>query len=113
MTVLPAAAQPEVVDFFTVDGMAIKYIAISGYGSIVPQHSHALDHSTFVAVGSLYAWKDGEYLGHYEAPCVLFIEAGTKHTFQTTAEKTIIACIHNLHGEQAIKILAEHELEFD
>ena len=98
------------VDFETADGIFIKTFRVPLAGTLIPQHSHLWDHTTLLATGAIEVWKGGTYDRQYLAPATIFIERGTKHTFKTLADATVLACIHNLHGEQAIAILAQHEL---
>lgn len=105
---LPAAQQPQLVEFHCADGIYIRQAEVPA-GAVVPQHSHAWAHSTCVAVGEFMAWKEGHYLGRFKAPAVIFIEAGVKHTF-LALERTVFYCMHNLHGEDAVRVLEEHEL---
>jgi quercetin dioxygenase-like cupin family protein len=105
-----AARQPYGVEINTADGVFIKQMVIPDHGTIVPQHSHQWDHTSMVASGSVAVWKGREFLGIFEAPTGIFIKAGIKHTFQSLEDNTIIYCIHNLHGEQAVRVLEEHDL---
>lgn len=104
--------QPSEIDFHMADGVFIKHIVIPAAGSIIPQHIHEYDHTTFLAKGSMHVWEDGVAKGRLDAPAGILIKAGVKHLFQTVADDTVILCIHNLHGEGAVKVMAEHELEF-
>lgn len=101
-------AQPPLVEFHTADGLYIRQIVLPQAGLLVPSHAHAWSHSTAVATGEVMAWKDGAFLGRFVAPAVMFIEAGAKHSF-LTIRPTILYCLHNLHGAEAVRILAEHE----
>lgn len=107
-----AIKQPQEIDFHMADGVFVKHIVIPAGGSIVPQHVHEYDHTSFLAKGAMYVWEDGVPQGRLDAPQGILIKAGVKHLFQTIEDDTVLLCIHNLHGEQAVKVLAEHELEF-
>lgn len=102
--------QPPVVEFHTVDGVFIKQMYIAKAGTLIPQHSHAWDHTSMLATGWVWVWADGVSLGEFKAPAAITIKAGVRHTFQSLAHDTMIYCIHNLHGEEAVKVLAEHNL---
>jgi quercetin dioxygenase-like cupin family protein len=97
------------VDFHYADGVFVKAITIERTGSLVPQHAHQYDHTSFVAAGEVMAWRDGEYVGRITAPSGLLIVKGAKHSFLTCQPNTVILCIHNLHGSGAVALLAEHE----
>lgn len=107
---LPSVEQPTGVEIYTTDGVFIKQMVIGRRGTVVPQHAHAWDHTSMLAFGSVAVWRDGIFDRVYEAPSAIFIRAGVKHTFHSLIDNTIIYCIHNLHGEQAVKILEEHQL---
>lgn len=98
------------IDFHFADGIFVKHIVIEKPGYMVPQHAHELDHVSFLATGSVRAWRDGKLLGEYHAPAGIFIEAGAKHAFLTLAPNTTLLCIHNLGSEKSVRVLAEHEL---
>jgi quercetin dioxygenase-like cupin family protein len=108
--VLPLDHQPYEVDVRTVDGVFVKQIVIERKGTVLPQHSHVWDHTSMIARGAVMVWKDGQPDDKYTAPCGIFIKACVKHTFLSLEDNTVIYCIHNLHGEDKIKILEEHEL---
>ena len=103
--------QPVQVDWMTADNIFIKQIHIKQKDAIVPQHSHRYDHTTAVVAGAILAWKDGEPLGRFDAPALIFIEAGAKHTFRTISENTVLWCCHNGMRPDVAAILAEHDLD--
>jgi quercetin dioxygenase-like cupin family protein len=92
------------------DGVLVNAYTFPERRTVVPQHAHALDHISYIAHGAAHAWVDGEYRGIHVGPCGLFIPAGVKHAFLTEQPGTVLLCIHNLHGEKAVRVLAEHEL---
>ena len=92
------------------DGVLVNSYTFPERLTVVPQHAHALDHTSYIAVGGVHAWVDGIYKGKHLAPAGIFIPAGVKHAFLTTEPGTVLLCIHNLHGDKAVKVLAEHEL---
>lgn len=105
---IPTSEQMPLVEFHTADGLYIRQIVLPEAGMLVPQHAHQHSHSTAVATGEIMAWKDGALIGRFVAPTVIFIEAGAKHSF-LTIRPTILYCLHNLHGEDMVRVLAEHE----
>lgn len=109
---VPLDEQPISVDTHTADGVFIKWVTVATAGSIIPQHAHVWDHTSFVSAGAIAAWADGVWLGVYQAPAGLFIKAGVKHTFQTLADDTILLCIHNALHPEVAAVLAEYQLEF-
>jgi quercetin dioxygenase-like cupin family protein len=107
---LPLEDQAVIVDTQTADGIFIKQITVPKKDSWAPQHAHVWDHSTLLTSGSMFVWKDGVLDRQYKAPAVIFIPAGVKHLFRTLEDNTVFFCIHNLHSEQAISVLEEHQI---
>jgi len=95
----------------SVDGIFIKQMLLSKKGLLVPQHVHKYDHHSMLATGSIRAWVDDNFIGDFKAPRPILIEANKRHTFMSLEDNTLIYCIHNLHGEDDVEILAEHHLE--
>lgn len=102
--------EPYGVEITTVDGVFIKQVIIPNAGTLLPQHAHVWDHTSMLARGAVYCWKDGQLDQQYEAPAAIFIKAGVKHLFQSLENNTIIYCIHNLHDADKIEILKEHNV---
>ncbi len=105
-----AAEQPEIVDFDTCDGVAIKVMRVQKALTFIPQHSHPYEHGWFLATGAVWLWLDGHLDKQYRAPCLINIHAGRKHLFQTLEDNTMWACIHNTARKEIIEILAEYQL---
>lgn len=97
----------------TADGIWIKQYVFPLAGMILPQHAHEHDHTTMLAAGAVFVWRDGVLDRKYEAPCALFIKAGVKHTMQTLKDNTIIYCVHNLHDRSMVSILEKHGLSWE
>ncbi len=112
-TITPVPIAQDGYEVHTADGVFIKQYVFPRAGMIAPQHAHVWDHLTMIARGAMFVWKDGVLDRKYEAPCGIFIAAGVKHTFQTIVDDTIIYCIHSLHGEDKVRILAEHNLTLE
>lgn len=108
MRLEPLADQPIQTDIRMVDGVFVKSIEIRQANTILPQHSHAYDHLSYVASGAVRAWADGDPLGDFVAPTGIVIKAGVKHLFQTLADATVILCIHNIRSAEAPELLEEH-----
>jgi quercetin dioxygenase-like cupin family protein len=107
----PLDKQPEQVEIHSTDGLYVRQIAVELAGTTLPQHSHVWDHLTMVARGSVHVWAGDDPVGkRYNAPTGIMIKAGVKHTFMTLDDDTVMYCIHNLMGEDAVKILEEHQL---
>lgn len=95
---------------FTAGGIFVKQMAIAKAGTAIPQHSHAYDHMSMLAAGSVRVWKDGVFDAEYTAPTGIFITAGVKHAFLSLEDNTVIYCVHKLHSDR-VEILEEHQFE--
>jgi hypothetical protein len=87
-----------------VDGAFIKEMRIPYSGTIVPQHSHAYDHISYVAKGKVLF--EGKMV---KAPTALMIPAGKKHMFQSLEDDCLILCIHNVSRTGSIEVLEENQ----
>jgi hypothetical protein len=93
-------------EYMAADGVFIKEMRLPKAGTLVPQHSHEYDHTSFLAKGSVLF--EGKEL---KAPTPIFIPAGKKHTFVSLEDDTLILCIHNVSHTGKIEIREEHTLE--
>lgn len=100
-----AQCQPWGAEHFAADGIFIKEMRIPKAGTIVPQHSHKYDHTSFVASGSVTF--EGQTI---EAPAALYIPAGKKHTFTSLVDDTLVLCIHNVGRTGGVEVREEHQL---
>lgn len=89
------------------DGVFIKQMYLKDAGTWIPQHAHAYDHTSMLAVGKIRAWAGDDFLGEFEAPTPIFIKAKVKHTFVSLEPNTLIYCIHR----SAPVIVAEHQFD--
>lgn len=99
-------SDPDEVNWTTADGVFVKSVHVRNAGSFMRQHAHTHDHTSVIASGSAFVWKDGKLDKRYQAPALIFIAAGVWHTFQTLEDDTTILCIHRLGNE----ILEKHGL---
>lgn len=102
--------QPTEVNILIVDDVFVKQITVKDRDTFMPQHSHKYDHISFIAAGAVQVWKNGSFLGNFEAPTGITIKAGVKHTFRTLAANTVILCIHNAARADYVAIEEEHQL---
>lgn len=84
-----AVCQPMGREYRTDNGIFIKEMDIAEAGTIIPQHSHAYEHVSYVAQGAVLF--DGR---EYVAPCAIRVPAHKKHTFQALQDDTLVLCIH-------------------
>ena len=97
--------QPYGAEYEAADGVWIKEMCIPKAGTIVPQHSHAYDHTSYLAKGSV------EVEGHtYHAPFPIYIKAGVMHTFLSLQDDTLVLCIHNVSRTGAVQVAAENSI---
>lgn len=101
---------PDDIEFRTIDGIFIKEMSIAKAGTVIPQHSHRFDHTSYLALGSARVWSDGMLVGDFDAPHPIFIRAGVKHTFLSLTDNMLVLCIHNLHGAQDVEIVEQNAL---
>lgn len=104
----PCAQPPDDIEF-TADGVFVKQMYIEKAGTLIPQHAHTYDHLSMLAAGRVRIWEAGVLVGDKTAPAAIFIKANVKHKFLSLDDKTVIYCIHKLHGP-SVEIAAEHQL---
>ncbi len=86
--------EPPNVEIHMADGIFIKQMWIRNALTFIPQHVHDFDHTSMLARGSVFLWKDGKLDRRYEAPTGILIKAGVRHMFLSLEDDTIIYCIH-------------------
>ncbi len=102
--------QLENIEFYIDGGLFVKQMSMPFTGTLVPQHSHAYDHVSMLALGSVRVWADNILVGDFTAPKPITIKAGVKHTFMSLEDDTLIYCIHRLDENNEVPILEEHQL---
>lgn len=105
-----APEQPHGIELHMADDVFIKQMVIPRAGTYVPQHSHAYDHTSMLAKGSIRVWEDGQLTGDFVAPTGIMIKRGVKHTFLSLEDGTIVYCIHNLSRADVVEVLEEHHI---
>lgn len=105
----PLIEQPHQVDIKMADDVFIKQIVVANPETYLPQHSHAYDHTSMIALGAVRVWEGGDCKGDFTAPCGLTIKACVKHMFMTLVPNTIIYCIHNVSRTGDVDLLDEHD----
>lgn len=103
--------QPPVVEIKLCPGLFVKQMLLLYAGTVVPQHSHAYDHLSMLAVGAVHVWRDDVYLGRFDAPCGILIEKRAKHAFMSIKDGTIIYCIHRVGPDGEPEVIEEHHFE--
>jgi len=105
-----AQCQPYGDEYLAADGVFIKEMRIPKSGTIVPQHSHEYDHTSFLAQGRISARADGVDIGEFVAPTPIFVKAGVKHSFLSLEDNTLVLCIHNVSRTGAVEVREEHQI---
>lgn len=94
----PVAAKNEIDQIDSVEialcGVFVKQYRIPKAGYVIEQHVHPYDHVTAISAGTVDAWRDGVYIGRFEAPRLIEIKAGMLHKFQTVSTGVVLLCIH-------------------
>lgn len=96
--------QPYGNEYMAADGVFIKEMTIPFAGTMVPQHSHEYDHTSFLARGSVLC--NGK---QYRAPCPIYIPAKQKHSFLSLVDDTLVLCIHNTMRTGKVEVHEEHQ----
>ena len=104
------AEQPIISDLHMSDGTFVKSMLVQKAGTHIPQHSHAVSHTSFIATGAVRVWQDGKLLGDFTAPAGVLIEAKTKHLFLALQDNTTVLCIHRA---DLLEVLDEHQLDIE
>ena len=102
--------QPLSVEMKFADGIFVKSIHVHEAGTSVPQHSHAYDHLSLLAAGTISVREDGVWVGEHSAPHILVIKAGVKHLFTALTDGVVIFCVHNTSRAEVVEVLDEHHL---
>jgi quercetin dioxygenase-like cupin family protein len=100
-----AECQPYGNEYTAADGVFIKEMCIPKAGTLVPQHSHEYDHTSFVAKGAVIC--EGIT---YRAPYPIYIRAGVKHMFESLEDDTMVLCIHNVSRTGSVEVREEHQI---
>jgi hypothetical protein len=111
MNVLPAEQQPASTDLRMANGVFCKTIVLQAAGIGVPQHVHEFPHVTVVVRGGIRAWRGNTRLGDFLAPVGITIAAHVKHTFVSLRPNTVLLCVHDIRGAEAVAIEAEHQID--
>jgi hypothetical protein len=108
---VPMDEQPFETAIHLSDGTFVKSFKVAKANTMLPQHSHAYSHTSYIATGAVKAWKEGVFLRDVTAPDGILIEAHAKHMFQTLADNTTILCIHSVAEGEDPEIEEEHHVE--
>lgn len=91
-------------EFTGADGVFFKEMRVPNAGTLIPQHSHAYDHTSYLVTGSVEV--DGK---RYDAPTPIYIPANQKHMFLTLVDDTFVLCVHNVSRTGSVEIAEEND----
>lgn len=94
-------------------GIYLKEMLSPDAGTIISQHTHAYDHISYLAAGAVRVWKDERWLGDFQAPAGIRIEAGLAHRFQTLVDGTLILCVHAVAEAEEPEIIRTNPLPLE
>ena len=81
----------------------IKHIHFGETGDVMPGHVHTFDHQTLLATGSVQVELDDVLRETvYQAPRILVISKGKRHTFRALEPNTTLYCVHALRKSNAV-----------
>lgn len=90
-------------EFTGADGVFFKEMRVPKAGTLIPQHSHVYDHTSYLVTGAV------EVEGvRYDAPAPIYIPAHKKHMFLTLVDDTFVLCVHNVSRTGAVQVAEEH-----
>lgn len=95
--------QPFGNEFTGADGVFFKEMRVRKAGTLIPQHSHTYDHTSYLVTGAVEV--DGV---RYDAPAPIYIPAHQKHMFLTLTDDTFVLCVHNVSRTGSVEIAAVH-----
>ena len=93
-------------------GCFLKSCIVADAGTLVPQHAHRYDHTSFIFAGRFRIWQDDRLLGDFAAPSAVKIPAGAKHRFLSLCDGAAFLCIHATDAAE-IEIVEEHHLALE
>lgn len=96
-------SQPFGKEYTAADGVFFKEMRVAKAGTLIPQHSHAYDHTSYLVAGAVEV--EGQ---RYDAPAPIYIPAGKKHMFLTLEDNTFVLCVHNVSRSGKVQVLEEH-----
>lgn len=99
-----AQCQPYGNEFTGADGVFFKEMRVPRAGTLIPQHSHAYDHTSYLVTGSVEV--EGK---RYDAPAPIYIPANRMHTFLTLVDDTFVLCVHNVSRTGSVEIREENQ----
>ena len=99
-------------DFKIVDNVFVKMHLFNNAGDTHEGHSHAFDHITLLATGSVNMVHDkGEEV--YKAPHLIVTPKGIKHQFTALEPNTVFCCIHAIREKDELDGIASPDITIE
>jgi len=99
-------------DFKIVDNVFVKMHLFNNVGDTHEGHTHAFDHITLLAYGSVKMVHDnGE--AEYKAPHLIVTPKGIKHQFTALEPNTVFACIHAIREQDDLDAIASPNISLE
>ncbi len=112
VTIIEKAPRRMDGDLKIVDNVFVKMNVLNGVGDKVEGHSHAFDHITLLAVGSVRMKHDnGEAV--YTAPCLIVTPKGITHQFTSLDDFSLLCCIHAIRDGDDLDDIAPQNITTD
>lgn len=87
------------LSFAVVSNVWCKQMHFKNAGDTMAGHSHAHDHMTLLAAGSVEVTVNGK-AQQFTAPQIIFIAKGSEHHLVATSDNTVAYCIHGLRDAE-------------
>lgn len=101
-----------VTDLKIVDNVFVKLHHFLNTGDTHRGHSHAFDHITLLASGSVKMVHDkGE--AEYKAPHLIVTPKGIKHQFTALEPNTVFCCIHAIRDKDELDGIASPDISIN
>jgi quercetin dioxygenase-like cupin family protein len=92
------APKPNVI-IASVGNVYTRMMVFEKVGDVMEGHSHTYDHPTLLAVGKVEVDYEGATT-IFEAPTVIYIQAGIAHKLTALENNTVAFCIHALRDNE-------------
>ena len=99
-------------DLKIVDNVFVKMHLFNHEGDTHEGHTHAFDHITLLASGSVKMVHDkGE--AEYKAPHLIVTPKGIKHKFTALEPNTVFCCIHAIREKDELDSIARPDISIE
>lgn len=99
-------------DLKIVDNVFVKLHHFLNVGDTHEGHSHAFDHITLLATGSVNMVHD-KGQAEYKAPHLIVTPKGVKHQFTALEPNTVFCCIHAIREKDELDAIADPSINIE